>query len=137
MTHLELIDPQDISRFRMLTVIPLFQPFWAYSDSYITDLTLPALGPSRTGRLYPIGSVAKTGAVIAAGSDWPVSSMNPLDAIQVALTRQNPDSPKDPAWIPQEKMDLAAMIAAYTINGAFLNGEEGRRDQSSKERPLT
>lgn len=124
MTHLELIDPQDIPRFRVLGMIPTFQPLWAYADSYIKDLTLPALGPSRTNRLYPFASVAKTGAVVAAGSDWPVTSMNPLEAIQVALTRQDPASPKDLAWIPEERMDLATMVAAYTINGAFLNGQE-------------
>jgi predicted amidohydrolase YtcJ len=125
--HLELIDPADIVRFRPLGVVADFQALWAYPDAYITDLTLPFLGPARSRWLYPIGSVARTGAVVAGGSDWSVSSMNPLDAVRVGVTRTEPGSEGRPAWIPEERVDLAAMLAAYTINGAFLSGEEGWR----------
>ncbi len=122
--HLELIDPADIPRFRQLGVIANFQGFWAWPDSYITGLTVPVLGPERSRWLYPIGSVIRTGAVIAGGSDWPVSSLNPLDAIQVAVTRRGIDQAAGPAWIPEECADLASMIAAYTIGGAWVNHEE-------------
>ena len=122
--HLELIDPADIPRFASLGVIPSFQPLWAFADKYITDLTEPVLGPERSRWLYPIGSVAKTGAHLAAGSDWSVSSMNPLEAIQVAITRRAPDSPPGPAWIPEERVDLPTMLRAYTSGGAYAAGEE-------------
>ncbi|MBE3129680.1 MAG: amidohydrolase family protein, partial [Acidobacteria bacterium] len=100
---------------------------WAYADPYITDLTVPILGPGRSRWLYPIGSVAGTGAVIAGGSDWSVSSMNPLEAIQVALTRRGPDDPPGDAWIPEEKVDLETMLRAYTTNGAWLSHDEKAR----------
>jgi len=122
--HLELIDPADIPRFRRLGAAANFQALWAYADPYITDLTLPILGPARSRWLYPIGSVARTGAVIVGGSDWSVSSMNPLLAIQVALTRRSPDGPPGEAWIPEERVDLATMLRAYTVNGAWLDHEE-------------
>jgi predicted amidohydrolase YtcJ len=125
--HLELIDPADIPRFKTLGVVANFQPLWAYADPYITKLTIPILGPARSRWLYPIGSVARTGAVIAGGSDWPVSSANPLDAIQVAVTRRGPEEPPGPAWIPEELVDLPTMIAAYTTNGAYLSHEENAR----------
>jgi len=122
--HLELIDPADIPRFAALGVIPSFQPLWAYADTYITDLTEPVLGPKRSRWLYPIASVAKAGAHLAAGSDWSVSSMNPFEAIQVAITRRAPDSPPGPAWIPEETVDLPTMLRAYTSGGAYAAGEE-------------
>lgn len=125
--HLELIDPADIPRFKRLGVAANFQALWAYADPYITDLTIPILGPGRSRWLYPIGSVAGTGAVIAGGSDWSVSSMNPLEAIQVALTRRGPDDPPGDAWIPEEKVDLETMLRAYTINGAWLSHDEKAR----------
>jgi predicted amidohydrolase YtcJ len=125
--HLELIDPADIPRFKRLGVTANFQALWAYADPYITDLTLPILGPGRSRWLYPIGSVAATGAVIAGGSDWSVSSMNPLEAIQVALTRRGPDDPPGDAWIPEEKVDLETMLRAYTTNGAWLSRDEKTR----------
>jgi len=125
--HLELIDPADIPRFRRLGAAANFQALWAYADPYITDLTLPILGPARSRWLYPIGSVAATGAAIAGGSDWSVSSMNPLDAIEVALTRRGPDDPPGPAWIPEEEVDLETMLRAYTTTGAWLSHDERTR----------
>jgi predicted amidohydrolase YtcJ len=66
----------------------------------------------------------KTGAAVAAGSDWSVSSMNPLDAMQVAVTRRGLADSTGVAWRPEELVDLAPLIAAYTINGAYVNFEE-------------
>jgi len=125
--HLELIDPADVPRFKRLGAAANFQALWAYADPYITDLTLPILGPARSRWLYPIGSVAKTGAVIVGGSDWSVSSLNPLLAIQVALTRRGPEDGPGEAWIPEEKVDLTTMLRAYTVNGAWLCRDEGWR----------
>jgi hypothetical protein len=122
--HLELIDPADVPRFRALGVVANFQPLWAYPDLYITQLTEPILGPERSRRLYPIGSVLRSGAVVAGGSDWSVSSLNPLEAIQVAVTRRPPDASGGVPWLPDECIDLRAALAAYTVNGAYLSHRE-------------
>lgn len=124
LAHIQLFDPADIGRLRRLGVVANFQPLWARPDDYIVKMTEPILGPQRSRWLYPIRSIADTGAVIAAGSDWSVSSMNPLDAIQVAVTRRDLDAGPGPAWIPEEVVDLPLMIAAYTINGAYVNFQE-------------
>ena len=122
--HLELFDPADIPRFKALGVIASFQPLWAFADPYITELTEPILGPARSRWLYPIGSLVKSGAVVAPGSDWTVSSMNPLEAIQVAITRRGPTDSAGPPWIPEEVVDLKTMLEAYTKNGAYAAGDE-------------
>jgi predicted amidohydrolase YtcJ len=124
---LDAFDPADIPRFRKMGAAANFQALWAYADPYITDLTLPILGPARSRWLYPIASVAATGAVVVGGSDWSVSSMNPLEAIQVALTRRGPDAPPGEPWIPEERVDLETMLRAYTANGAWLAREERTR----------
>ncbi|HJS74526.1 MAG TPA: amidohydrolase, partial [Vicinamibacteria bacterium] len=122
--HIELFDPDDIPRFAKLGVVANFQPLWAFADTYITDLTEPQLGPERSRWLYPIGSLAKSGAILAAGSDWSVSSMNPLDGIQVAVTRRDISAPEGPAWIPEELVDIDTILAAYTRGGAYLQHQE-------------
>ena len=130
--HIQLFAPSDIPRFRRLGAIADFQPLWAYADSYIRDLTEPFLGPARSRWLYPIGSMARTGAALAAGSDWSVSSMNPLEAIEVAITRCDPEATTcEQPWIPEERVELATMLAAYTIGGAYAAFEE--RDAGSLE----
>jgi predicted amidohydrolase YtcJ len=125
LAHIQLFSPVDIPRFRELGVIADFQPLWAIEDAYIRDLTVPFLGPARSRWLYPMASMARTGAVLAAGSDWSVTSMNPLEAIEVAITRCDPAlSTCDRPWIPEERVDLATMLAAYTIGGAYAGFEE-------------
>ena len=123
-SHIELFHPDDIPRFRSLGVVANFQPLWAFADSYITDLTEPQLGPERSRWLYPIKSLKDSGAVLAAGSDWSVSSMNPLDAVQVAVTRRDLTALPGPSWIPEERVDLDTILAAYTRGGAYLQHEE-------------
>jgi predicted amidohydrolase YtcJ len=124
LAHIELIDPQDIPRFRRLGVVADFQPLWAWADPYIVDLTIPKLGPERSRWIYPIRSVAAAGAVVAGGSDWSVSSMNPLDAIEVAVTRRGLEEPRGSAFLPEERIGLPEALAAYTIAGAYAAFEE-------------
>jgi predicted amidohydrolase YtcJ len=122
--HLELIDSADIPRFRALGVVANFEPLWANGDEYLTRMTEPALGPARSRWLYPIASVVRTGAVVSGGSDWSVSSLNPLDAIEVGITHSQPGDTVTPPWHPAERVDLPTMIALYTINAAWAHHQE-------------
>lgn len=119
--HLQVIHPDDVPRFRRLGVVALFQPLWAFADSYIVDLTWPALGAERSGWIYPMGSVHRAGGTLAFGSDWSVSSLDPLEGIEVAVTRRDPDGGGRPAMQPDEALDLPTAIAAYTAGAAWAN----------------
>jgi predicted amidohydrolase YtcJ len=118
---LEVIHPSDLPRFRTLGVVANFQPLWAWADPYITELTLPALSPEAARWIYPIGSLERAGAMIAFGSDWSVSSPDPLAGIQVAVTRRDVDTPSE-AFLPDQAIRLDTAIAAYTIGAAFALG---------------
>ena len=124
--HLELIDPADIPRFRRLGAAANFQALWAYADPYITDLTLPFLEPARQRWLYPIASLLKSGAVVAFGSDWSVTSANPLEEIEVAVTRMGASGETKKPFIPEERIDLRDAIAAFTLNAAYVSFQEDR-----------
>ncbi len=123
-SHLQLVDAADIPRFGQLGVLANFQALWAYPDAYITDVNLPVLGQARVDRMYPIGSIARAGGIIVAGSDWNVTTLNPLPAIEVALTRRDPAGIIDLALNPGEAVSLDTMLAAYTRNGAYLMHQE-------------
>ncbi|HUP25582.1 MAG TPA: amidohydrolase [Thermoanaerobaculia bacterium] len=127
LAHVQLVDPADIPRFGAAGVTANIQPLWAWADPFITELTEPRLGPDRSRWLYPFQSLRDAGARLAAGSDWSVSSMNPLEAIQVAVTRRGLDSSSrsgDEPWLPQERLDLATALAAYTREAAWLMRHE-------------
>jgi predicted amidohydrolase YtcJ len=117
--HLELIDSADVPRFRELGVVANFEPLWANGDEYLTTMTEPALGRARSRWLYPIATAVRSGAVVSGGSDWSVSSLNPLDAIETGVTHRDPGDTIGPPWNPVERVDLPTMIALYTINAAW------------------
>lgn len=120
-SHLQLINPSDLPRFRELDVIANFQPLWAYADAYITDLTIPFIGEERSNWLYTIRSVVNAGGMIAFGSDWFVSTANPFPQIETAITRTDAEADDEP-FMPEETIDLATALAAFTINSAYVNG---------------
>jgi predicted amidohydrolase YtcJ len=124
--HIQLFHPDDIPRFRMLGVVANFQPLWAFADDYIKDLTLPFLGPARQRWIYPIGSLLRSGAVVAFGSDWSVSSANPLEELEVAVTRMGPNGETKEPFLPEERIDLRDALAAFTLNAAYVNFQDDR-----------
>lgn len=129
--HLQLVHPDDYPRFAALNVTANFQSLWAYPDGYIVNINTKQVCRTRVDRMYPIHSLQLAGARIVGGSDWNVSSANPLDAIQVALTRSDPDGVRPGVLNTNEIVDLDTMLAAYTINAAWLMHQE--KDAGSVE----
>lgn len=129
-SHLQLVHPDDLPRFRALSVLANCQPLWACNEPQMTELTLPFLGPERAAWQYPFGSLARSGAQLCFGSDWPVSSPNPLWEIHTAVNRTVPPgypyggAGSDVPFLPSERLDLATALAAFTIGSAYVNNRE-------------
>lgn len=121
MAHLQVIHPQDVARFAALGVTANAQALWACNDSQMLELTLPILGPERSSWQYPFHSLQSAGAALAMGSDWPVSTPDPWQAIHVAVNRNDPDAPDIPPLNPGEALSLETALAAYTSGSARLN----------------
>jgi predicted amidohydrolase YtcJ len=125
--HLQVVDPSDVPRFGELGVTANLQPFWAAHDAQMDALTIPFLGPERTAWQYPFAGLAAAGAHLAAGSDWPVSSPNPLWGIHVAVNRLLPPEERDgdvPAFLPGQRLALDVALAAYTEGSAWVNHQD-------------
>jgi hypothetical protein len=129
-SHLQVVHPDDLPRFRALSVTANCQPLWACYEPQMTELTLPFLGPERAGWQYPFGSLLRSGAQLCFGSDWPVSSPNPLWEIHTAVNRTVPPgypyggTGEGEPFLPSERIDLAAALAAFTIGSAYVNHAE-------------
>jgi len=119
-SHLQLIHEDDISRFSELKISANFQAAWALPDEWITEINIPELGIERVNRMYPIRSIHDSGGTIVGGSDWAVTTMNPLIAIETAVTRKDPSNRVQGTLNENERMDLTEMLKAYTINAADL-----------------
>jgi predicted amidohydrolase YtcJ len=127
MTHLQLINEVDIPRFAELNIGATYQSLWAYPDPAAIELDIPAIGEERTYQMYPIGSIHRAGGRINGASDYFVTDMNPLLAIEVAITRQDPYSNAGPVLNAYERVDLETMLEAYTVNGAYTMGLEDKQ----------
>ena len=126
--HLQFVHPDDRPRFRRLGVVANAQPFWSCLDGYMRELTLPFLEPERAGWQYPWASLRRAGAVLAFGSDWTVSTANPLEEIEVAVRRVAPGDPDGEPFLPDERVDLPAALDAFTSGSAYalrLEAETG------------
>jgi predicted amidohydrolase YtcJ len=123
LAHLQVIHPDDIPRFAALGATANIQPLWATNEAQMTELTIPFLGETRAAWQYPFAALAKTGAHIAGGSDWPVSSPDPLLGMHVAVNRSTPDNATRP-FLPEQAISLRTALAAYTAGSARINGLE-------------
>ena len=120
LAHLQVVHPDDVARFARLGAVANIQPLWAAHEPQMDELTIPFLGPERALWQYPFGALLRSGATLAAGSDWPVSSPDPLQGIHVAVNRIEPGG-AGPAFLPGERLDLAAAVTAYTAGSAYAN----------------
>ncbi|MBB6626519.1 amidohydrolase [Nocardioides sp. KIGAM211] len=122
--HLQLVHPDDVARFAELGVAANAQALWACLDEQMTELTLPFLGPERSAWQYPFGALHRAGARLVMGSDWPVSTPDPLAAIHTAVTRTthgDPGRAGTEAFLPEQAVDLTTAFAAYTSGSAWIN----------------
>jgi hypothetical protein len=126
--HVQLADDADLGRFAELGVIPNMQPLWAQMDALMTMLTVPRLGAERSDKQYRMRSLTASGAQLALGSDWPVSSGAPLDGIAVAASRRTETGEPEGGWTPHEILPIDQTLAAYTAGvsyQAFADGDWG------------
>jgi len=121
LAHLQIIHPDDIPRFASLGATANIQPLWATNEEQMTELTVPFIGERRAAWQYPFGELAASGAHLAGGSDWPVSSPDPLLGIHVAVNRSVPESAGHPL-LPHQALTRAQALAAYTSGTARING---------------
>jgi len=119
--HIQVIHPDDVARFAALGVVANAQPFWACHEPQMDVLTIPFLGPERSAWQYPFRSLLAAGARLAMGSDWSVSTADPLREMEVAVRRVADIHRDAEPFLPDERLDLGDALAAFTIGSAYVN----------------
>lgn len=131
-THLHIVDPEDLDRFAGLNIIASLQTFWHLKEpDFYEYVEGPCLGEERQSRLYPAKSFVDRGVRITNSGDYPVSFMNdPFMGIRAGVTRNlysevyygiEIDDIDDERFLllPEERLNVKNMIEAYTVNGAY------------------
>jgi predicted amidohydrolase YtcJ len=122
LSHIQVIQPTDVPRFAALGAVANAQPYWACHEEQMDELTIPYLGSERTTWQYPFKSLLQSGARLAMGSDWSVSTPNPLREMEVAVTRiADISRGVHPPFLPDERLTLHEAMAAFTLGSAYVN----------------
>lgn len=111
--HTELVDEIDIPRFKNLDVVANFEPLWAREDGMLTSC-IHHLGRERIDSMYRMRDFINAGARISFGSDWPVSSPDPLLGLFTATHRALPEAPNN-SWTPEQRLNASEALEAYTV----------------------
>jgi predicted amidohydrolase YtcJ len=90
-------------------------------DDQMRDLNVPLLGEERIRHQYLFAALARSGAHLAMGSDWSVSTADPLQQIQVALTRVPFDQSDRAPLLSDQRLDLETALRAFTWGSAWVN----------------
>lgn len=119
--HLQLIDPADLPRFAALDVVANLQAYWAQHEPQMDALTTPFLGERRAKLQFPFGDLVRHGTTIAMGSDWAVTTADPLAQIEVAVHRRDPAHRDGEPFLPWQAIDLDTALRAFTEGSAYVN----------------
>jgi predicted amidohydrolase YtcJ len=122
--HLQFVTPDDVPRFRRLDVVANLQALWACHDAQVDALTIPQIGEERAARMYPFGELRRSGAMLAMGSDWGVSSPDPLLQMEVAVTRTDPSDRGGRPLDAKQALDLPTALAAFTRGSAYVDHDD-------------
>jgi predicted amidohydrolase YtcJ len=117
--HVQFLDPADIPRFRKLGVMANIQPLWARHEVSVDVMAAPVVGPERTKWMYAFQSLLDAGASLALSSDWGVSTLNPFQIIETAVTRQPPRHEGQwPVFLPEQRISREMAVSGYTTQAA-------------------
>lgn len=119
LAHLQVVDQADIPRIAALGAMANIQPLWARHDSSVPDATLAMIGRVREPNTYAFRQMLAAGAPYCLSSDWPVTTLNPFEIIETAVTRQPPRDTGDvPPFYPNERLTVAEAVLGYTAHAA-------------------
>ena len=125
--HIESIQKNDIPKFKKLGAIASMQPVHPPgSDGLPLEPTISKIGPQRFDLAYAWRSIKDAGGNITFSTDWPVSNVNPINAISNALNRK--------VWTNGQKdqrLSLIETLKAYTIEGAYAEFKEHKKGKLS------
>jgi predicted amidohydrolase YtcJ len=120
--HNSFVQIDDIRRARSIAATFEMSPYIWFPNPIIPDISA-AVGAARMQRWIPVKDAIDAGALVVAGSDWPVvPSFNPWAAIETLVTRQVPGGGGEVLGAA-ERISVEEAVALFTINAARQLGQ--------------
>ena len=123
--HASMIQDTDLPRLGELGVIASMQPVFVGEYSRFAQARL---GMDRLRWVYRTREVSESGAVLAAGTDFPASDTgDPIATLASMVTRQGYDGQPVNGWFPEQKVSVDVALRSMTVGAAFAAFQEGDR----------
>jgi predicted amidohydrolase YtcJ len=119
--HAGIVRPDQLERFRALGVTPVPQFRFLYE---MGSVMLDTVGPGRESLIYRHQSFLDAGVRVPGSSDRPVAAGAPLLGMQSMVQRRTASGR---VMSPGERVDAWTALRAYTVDAAWIAGEEDRR----------
>lgn len=119
--HAQIIELQDIPRFKELNIIASMQPTHATSDKNMAE---DRVGSERIKGAYAWQTLLGQGTVVASGSDFPVESANPFLGLYAAITRKDIEGNPLGGWYANEAMTREQTLRSFTLDAAYAGFQE-------------
>ena len=125
--HAFVVDPADVKRFAELGVVASVQPGFLCTELAKSSYYDRRFGAARRANVLPLRSLLDAGCVVAFGTDFSLTPLNPMVGLYGAVARQTLDGAPEGGWVPDERITLAEAVRAYTYGSAYAEGAEGRK----------
>lgn len=119
--HAQVVNVDDIPRFKTLNIIPAMQPTHATSDMNMAE---DRVGSDRLKGAYAWQTFLNQGSPVAFGSDFPVELANPFFGLHAAVTRQDRNDSPNEGWIPTEAVTVKQAFRGFTLDAAYAAHQE-------------
>jgi hypothetical protein len=125
--HTQVMRNADVARrMARMGIIAEVQPYHAIDDMRWME---ERIGSDRSRWAYAFRTLHDAGVTLSFGSDWPGTNAawytaSPLQGMYAAVTRQTLDGNPPEGWFPEERVDIETALRAYTVNNAWVAGEE-------------
>ncbi|MBO1902664.1 amidohydrolase [Leucobacter weissii] len=123
--HAQLVNPPEIARLLAADVTVAVQPYWAKLDSVVRHLTNERLRGERELRQYPFRTLHDAGVRLASSSDYPITTPSVLDAMAVAMARDE-HGDLSRSWLPEQRLGFRAIARAATAGSAYTQFADRR-----------
>jgi predicted amidohydrolase YtcJ len=122
-----IAGPETAARQAALGLVAEMQPYHTIDDMRWMEERIG----DRGRWAYAFRTLHDAGVLLSFGSDWPGTNaawytVNPLQGIYAAVTRETLDGAPEGGWFPEEKIDVETALRAYTVNNAWVGLSEDR-----------
>ncbi|MEI4271190.1 amidohydrolase [Klenkia sp. LSe6-5] len=121
--HTEYVHPDDLPRFAALGVVADASPH-LWFPGVIQDSIAEHVPEHVVAASWPFRDLVDSGAVVAAGSDWPCAAPtpDPWTGLGAMVTRANPDPAVPGTLNPAQALTVEEALTAFTAHPAQAMG---------------